>query len=131
ADPIAAQVETLLVASTFDKGAADRFARRDRYAEVADCLQHVAAVGGTLIPILLEAHSPLAPFRLALLFDVIPWNSHPARPYTIADLRASFTPEARLALIALGADRDWITIDQRGRAIFALRHIIKAVRRTT
>ena len=122
-------VEALLNAEMFDGVAADALAHRHMYADVASALLRIVACPGRdLIPALLKSEA-FAPYRLGVAFGAIPSEQDIMQPVTVTDLHLLGTPEARLALIASGGDdRDWILLDRRGRAVFALRHLVHAMR---
>jgi hypothetical protein len=54
-----------------------------------------------------------------------------AKRITVDDLWSMATPQAHSALIALGEDSHWRTLDRTGRAVLALRWLVLRMRDVT
>jgi hypothetical protein len=127
-DPrVCAALDAVLSADAFDDSAVRLLARRDTYADAARCLSELTGARSTLIPALLEAESLIAPYRFAVRFGVLSARTNLESLYAVDDLRAHPSPEATLALIALGEIDDWSAMGRRGRAVFSLRRLVRAM----
>ncbi|QWG18709.1 hypothetical protein KMZ68_02080 [Bradyrhizobium sediminis] len=125
---VQAAVDSLLSAEFFSASELDSFARRDTYPDAASYLAKLADARFDLISRLYESQPVLAPYRFAVVFGVIPFDRNLPRTYTVADLREKGTQEANLALIALGEQSDWDSMNRRERAVFVLRRLVRAMR---
>lgn len=123
-----AAIDAVLSADAFDDCAVRLLASGTTYPCAARYLSKLAGARSTLIPTLLESESVITPYRFAVRFGVLDSHVNLDRTYSAADLQALQTPEAQLALIALGELTDWQAMGQRGRAVFALRRLVHAMR---
>ncbi len=121
-------IQALLRADTFDGAAVDALAHRATYADAASYMLRIVRAGPELIPALVDS-SPFVPYRLAIIFRLVPSESETMSRFTLEDLRAIDKPATRLALIAAGEPFEWQTLDRVGRAVFALRRIVHAMMR--
>jgi hypothetical protein len=126
--PAIAAVDAVLSADSFAADAVESFADREAYADVASRLAEIVAARSCIIKALLESEASFAAYRFAVRFGVIPSHVDLDRTYTADDLRTNGTPQAKLALIALGHGRDWAGMDRRERAVFTLRHVVNRMR---
>lgn len=125
---VRAAIDAVLSADAFDDSALKKLACRDYYADAARYLSKLVGARSTLIPTLLESDSVITAYRAALRFGILDSHINLERTYSADDLRAHGTPEAMLALIALGEITDWQAMDRRGRAVFCLRRLVHAMR---
>jgi hypothetical protein len=122
-------VEALLRADAFDAAAVDALARRHVYADAASYLLGVVSCRGEHDLIShLHAGTFAAPYRFGVAFGAVASERDFMEPFGVDALRALGTPAARLALVTCGESVDWATLDRRGRAVFALRHLIMTMR---
>lgn len=120
-------VDDALSADTFDEAAVAALAQRDTYPDAAAYLDQLANVREGLVKPLLESSAIFAPYRFAIRFRAVPADFDSDHTLTIDDLRVKNSPEARLALVALGVERDWRTMNRRERAVLALRALVGAM----
>jgi hypothetical protein len=120
-------VNAVLDADAFDGTAAEALASRWQYADAASCLVWIVdCPGHELVPSFLKSPA-LAPYRFGVAFGAVASEQDFMEPITLDDLHAMDTPEARLALIAAGGNSDWSSMDRRSRALFVLRHVVRAM----
>jgi hypothetical protein len=124
---VRAALDRILATDWFDADSLFALANRDLYANAALCASRIANAGPFLVRALHDTGQLYAAYRFAVIFGAVPARANLDRTYTVADLRAKATPEARLALIALGVERNWPTMDRRQRALFALRALVRAM----
>jgi hypothetical protein len=123
-------IDAILAAPAFDAAAVDALATRERYADAAGYLQHVTRADKSLVPLMIEPNHVFAAYRLAILFKAITFRTRVETLWGVEDLRALRSLPARLALFALGEPIDWKSAGHRERAVFALRHLVRAMQFT-